>query len=98
MKKKCHISQGETSAGYASLRIMFRGRRIRLRVHRLIFYLLNDLNPLDPQIHVSHLCNSKTCINIDHLSYEPAVVNIKRNGCFSNNRCFGHVGFANCII
>lgn len=91
--RNCYIWQGDVSNGYPSLRTMFRGKRIRIRVHRLFYYLLNGAHPLDPLIHVSHLCNNKMCVNIAHLNYEPAVVNAQRNTCFANNRCFGHAGF-----
>lgn len=98
-EKNCHIWRGEIYPdGYPLLRFTFRGVRTRIRVHRLIYYLLNGALPLVPQIHVSHLCNTKLCINIEHLNYEEAVVNIQRNSCFGANKCFGHVGHPNCII
>ena len=97
-EKNCHNWLGEIADGYPCIRVKFRERRMRIRVHRLIFYLLNDAIPLDPKIHVSHLCNNKICVNIEHLSYEPCVINAQRNTCFTSRKCFGHADFKNCIV
>lgn len=96
--RNCFIYRGEVMGGYPSLRVTFRGRRIRLRVHRLTFYLLNNAEPLNCSMHVSHLCHEKLCINIEHLSYEPNAINCQRNLCYEENKCFGHQGYKHCII
>lgn len=97
-EKNCHIWKGDIADNYPSIRVMFRERRIRIRVHRLMFYLFNNAIPLDSKIHVSHLCHNKLCVNIEHLSYEQSVINAQRNSCFSAKKCFGHAGYKNCIV
>lgn len=94
----CHIWKGEILGGYPNLRVTFRGKRVRFRVHRLIYYLSINAEPLDPDIHVSHLCHNKCCINLQHLSYEPNAINCQRNLCKIGKQCFGHKGYRKCIV
>ena len=98
-EKQCHIWTGDIfEDGYPCVRVSFRGKRLRVRVHRLVYYLANPNVFLDSKIHTIHLCHNKLCINIEHLSYEPSVVNCQRNTCVSENNCFGHAGYKNCIL
>ncbi|KAK3599554.1 hypothetical protein CHS0354_035791 [Potamilus streckersoni] len=84
--------------GYPILKKTFKLKRYNLRVQRLLYYLESPLEWLDPKFHVSHLCHNKQCLNLEHLSYEPAVVNSQRNTCVSEGRCFGHKPFRNCLL
>lgn len=38
-------------------------------------------------VHVSHLCHRKSCINPNHIVYEPQWKNLKRNYCGENGSC-----------
>jgi hypothetical protein len=47
-----------------------------MHVHRLRYTIHTRCIQLNPEnYHVSHLCHSKTCVNILHLSLEPPHVN-----------------------
>ena len=84
--------------GYGTLRFMFRGKRIRVTVHRLHFFLFAGKESLDANMHVSHLCHNKLCLKLKHLSYEPARVNFSRSNCVLNRSCKSHHGYEKCIF
>jgi hypothetical protein len=77
--------------GYPLLQTTFRGKRMKLRVQRLVYYL-HHRHFLVPVIHVSHLCNNKQCLHINHLSYERSGINTQRKNCFTERRCTHHPG------
>ena len=52
-----------------------------LKSHRLAFYLANDCQPFNVDHFVSHLCHTKKCIKLSHLSLEPALINNRRKSC-----------------
>ena len=77
---KCHIWKGAyTPSVYSVLRCSFRGKRLRLKAHHALYYLENK-HAMSSKMHVSHLCHSKLCVNIKHLSYGPQSIN-KRKIC-----------------
>ena len=95
----CHVWYGMTREhGYGVIRPTFRGKKQVFTVHRLQYFLSNNCHFTDKSYHVSHLCHNKLCLNIEHLSLEPAEVNIERNQCKRLQTCFGHNGFKNCVL
>lgn len=95
---QCYIWHGEFSQdGYGILRFIFRGKRIKTKVHRLV-YFVNGSATLSPTMHVSHLCFKKACTTLEHLSYEPQSVNNSRLQCKNDGICCGHRGFSPCRI
>lgn len=95
----CHIWYGMcNSEGYAIIRPSFRGKRQVFTVHRLVYFLANNCQFSNVSYEVSHLCHTKNCINISHLSLEPKEINLNRNRCKHAQVCFGHEGFKNCIL
>ena len=63
----CHKWHGSKDKnGYGVLRLKFRGRHIRVKAHRLCFYINNRFPYMDGK-NVSHLCHDRGCINIDRL-------------------------------
>lgn len=95
----CHLWTGGnvSTYGYGTIRIVFRGKRKRFFVHRLL-YFIEVKHELCPTFHVSHLCHTKLCINFKHLSYESKAVNESRNICKKNGECTGHKGYKKCIL
>lgn len=92
----CRLWDGEIDThGYGVLRLNFGNTRIKLRTHRLNFFLSHHPTTLSSNRHVSHLCHNKKCISINHLSYEPQAINIKRNMCKLNGECSGHWHYKN---
>ncbi|CAH1243376.1 Hypp7080 [Branchiostoma lanceolatum] len=85
--------------GYGSLKVPSHVEegRVTLQVHRLAYFVEVNIR-LTPSIHVSHLCGVKACVNVDHLSYEPAVVNSQRNTCFAAGQCFSHGPYRACLL
>jgi len=73
-------------------------KRKKWPVHRVKYIV--ETGRFDIQgLHVSHLCHSSTCVNIDHLSLEPAHVNNNRKGCLSRGHCHGEHGeYPPCIF
>lgn len=93
----CHPWQGRTDKdGYGELRIKFRGSRICLKAHRVVFALSNPHLVLKSSSDVSHLCHNRQCVNLQHLSYEPHSVNNNRMPCKLDGECSGHHGFQDC--
>lgn len=96
---KCMIWQGSTKTkdGYGIVFYVFRGKRKKLTVHRLKYFLMAGTN-LSRSMDVSHRCHTKLCININHLSYEPHRVNCSREKCRHDGECGGHRGYKRCIV
>lgn len=96
----CHLWHGRTDRyGYGQIRIVFRGSRIDLKAHRVILALtIPDQYMQYPDHDVSHLCFSRNCVNFNHLSLEPHIVNNKRLICKNEGNCCGHYGFPECHV
>lgn len=98
VSENCSIWTGtKDKNGYGEIRFQFRGKRVKVRVHRLVFYIRSNFTDME-NFHVSHVCHKKACITYDHLSKEPAKVNNKRKSCVLNGDCIGHYGFKSCIL
>lgn len=96
---ECVVWTGPTDKyGYGIHRVIVGGKRLKLLVHRLAYFIEKSPIELSPCIHVSHLCHNKLCINLDHLSYESNSVNNARKVCQANGECTGHRGFRRCIF
>lgn len=95
----CLLWDGKSRSkdGYGIIFFLFRGRRKKLKVHRVQYFLTTG-EMLDKNMDVSHICHKKLCINFDHLSYEPHIINCKRNSCRDNGECEGHRGYKSCIL
>ena len=68
--------------------------------HRLSFISKMKTFDIPNDMHVSHLCRFSLCVNPDHLSLEPAMINNERQQC--GDYCKGHklgdVTFPACIF
>ena len=95
----CHLWAGSVSRdGYGYLQIMFRGKSRKLSAHRLAYFISCGFDHLPADMHVSHVCHNKLCVNRLHLSLEPAYINLRRNVCVQRRACTGHHGYQNCIL
>lgn len=95
----CHLWAGTVSEyGYGQLQITIRGKRRKIAAHRLAFFISRGYSHLPLDMHVSHLCHNKLCVNVNHLSLEPANINLGRTSCVRNRRCLGHHGYPNCKL
>lgn len=98
-EQECHIWTGQRrNKGYGLHELRFRGRKIKVTVHRLIYYIHYKCVNIPPHLHISHLCHNKLCVRVEHLSLEPPNINNKRQICKNEGQCTGHYGFANCIL
>jgi hypothetical protein len=99
-EKGCKIWLGAVDRDhYGVARVTIKDKRIRFAAHRLMYYLsLDGKFLLNPSMHVSHICHVKTCINFNHLSYEPPIVNNNRMVCKNSGECIGHHGYKGCIL
>ncbi|MES9880371.1 MAG: hypothetical protein ABW185_05755 [Sedimenticola sp.] len=87
-----------TIDGYGFYRTVYNGRRHKIYVHRLAYFLHNPNKILSKHMHVSHVCHNKLCILVSHLSYEPQRINNNRQICKSDECCTGHFGYPRCIL
>ena len=94
----------KTKSGYTVIDVRLPGhsRFVPMNVHRLRYMIHVRCIQLNPEnYHVSHLCHTKTCVNISHLhvSLELPQVNNSRQNCLSQQRCLkNHIPFLDCII
>ena len=95
---KCKIWTGPVNkGGYGIYRHSHKGRRLNLKVHRLMYYIHNG-EPIPRDRHVSHRCHVRNCITPDHLSLEPQKVNNSRMICKNEGLCTGHHGHPDCLF
>ena len=99
----CILWLGATwnSGKYGVMRNPFHGpdQPDRIGIHRLVYILnnlhkyptskLNKRNEMGEILHVSHLCHSSLCVNIDHLTLESHTVNNERQSCKTQGQCIG---------
>ena len=98
-RNECVVWTGSTDIyGYGVYRVSVDGKRLKLLVHRLSYFIVKSPVPLCSDIHVSHLCHNKLCVNVAHLSYENASINNARKVYHLNGECTGHRGFQDCIF
>lgn len=94
----CHLWIGAVNKdGYGIYRPSFRGKQIKVTVHRFIFYI-NNMDNFDTHMHISHLCHNKQCIKLSHLSMEPQSVNNSRKSCVAEGQCIGHGAHRPCLF
>lgn len=94
----CHIWRGAVNKdGYGIYRPSLRGKQLKVTVHRFIYYIHN-MDRFDKQLHISHLCHNKQCVNISHLSMEPQSVNNSRKTCVAEGQCTGHGTHGGCLF
>lgn len=97
-ENECRIWTGQKRRGYGMLEFSLRGKRQKQLVHRLNFYLENNCEKIERHMHISHLCHNKLCLEISHLSLEPAHINNQRKICKNSGECTNHYGYARCLI
>ena len=51
-----------------------------------------------PRFYVIHLCHSKLCVEVEHLVYEPSIVNTQRRSCVPFARCCGLSAYPDCML
>jgi hypothetical protein len=71
-----------------------------LYIHRYSYMIFNRVFDLSNDMHVSHICHQRRCINPAHLSYEPNNVNQDRHVCRSivPAQCKTHQPFPDCLL
>jgi hypothetical protein len=91
LNNTCILYTGrKTKSGYTVIDVRLPGhsRFVPMNVHRLRYMIHTHCIQLNPEnYHVSHLCHTKTCVSISHLSLEPPHVNNSRQNCLSQQRC-----------
>lgn len=95
----CHEWTGPVNKdGYGLYGPCFRGKQVKLTVHRFNFYIHN-IDIFTPDMHVSHLCHNKLCTRLSHLSLEPQSINNRRKTCALEGQCVGHGNsFPRCLF
>lgn len=100
--KDCILYTGRHDKdGYGVIDIKLKGakRHSPMNVHRIRYMIHVQKIKLTPSdFHVSHLCHTKNCVNISHLSFEPSYINNSRQHCFSEKKCTSHGNYKDCIL
>ena len=87
------------SSGYPQMRFSFPGKcSKKFIVHRMLYALQRNSILDKPHFDVSHLCHSKLCVEVEHLVYEPSVVNAQRRSCKTFAKCCGHSPYPDCML
>ena len=104
---KCMQWNGACSeAGYGRKRVTWPdGKKTVEKTHRLVYMAHNKIlhphlqnkNEYGEQLDVSHLCNNKKCILIEHLVHEPHCININRHDCFQKGNC-SNLHYPYCMV
>ena len=84
---------------YGTMSVTFPGdhKSKSMRVHRLMYMVHNNKFNLQSDLHVSHICHHRRCVNPEHLVLEAAQTNAERNFCKNNGICLAtHV--PHCIL
>ena len=68
----CWVWQGGKRNGYGRVLIHGQARQ----AHRVMYELVHG--PVDPKLHIDHLCRNRACINPEHLEAVTETVNIRR--------------------
>ena len=99
------ICVGSRSDKYTDFRYTLKTtkRRIRTKAHQvaMLFRLAQHVMPVGTE--TSHLCNSKNCINVNHLNAEDRQTNMDRTRCIGQRAvrgpqfCWGHGNQPNCL-
>ena len=84
--------------GYGIYQVTSNGKRLKLVVHQLMFFLENIPLQLCNSMHDSYIYHNNLCVNIDHLWYEPASVNNVRKVCRQNGDGTGHRAMKRCLF
>lgn len=93
----CHFWLGSLNeSGYGVFRPVINSKQHKVLVHRFYFFIQG--HHIDKNLHVSHLCHCKICINTQHLSIEPQSVNNSWKTCKSLRRCMGHEPYPQCLF
>lgn len=100
---QCIIWKGSLKNGYGQFR--FKDPRTpdadhkTRTVHRMALMVKHRNLDVASKQQASHLCNNKTCINTEHLTFEDNFTNNGRKLCFFNRKCFGHGdGKPSCLV
>ena len=87
---------------YSTLTVRFPWETCKktLYSHRFSYMIFNRVFDLSKDIHVSHICHQRRCINPAHLSYEPNHVNQDRQVCrgIVPAQCKAHQLFPDCLL
>lgn len=94
----CIVWTGQQKKGYGVYETRFRGKKIKILVHRLRYFISNNCQKLRKDMNISHLCHNKLCVKISHLCLEPQSINNKRQICKNNGECSFHYGYPKCLI
>lgn len=99
-ENSCRTWRGRTDAyGYGEMQFQFRGVRLCLKVHRVVYALAHpDVSLANVACDISHLCHNRLCVNPEHLSPEPHSINNNRLVCKNDGDCHGHHGYKDCLL
>ena len=100
----CHLYDSPPSAnGYITLTFRHPGKAGKpvtsTTVAKAAQMVEENTLYLDGELEASHLCHNKTCVLIEHISYEPHTVNAGRKACVLAGACLGgHGQFPHCLV
>ena len=68
--------------------------------HRFAYMIDKKIFELPKELEISHRCHNKRCVNPEHLSCEPDVVNKDRQICrgIFPTRCKTHAPYQDCLL
>lgn len=85
-------------SGYADLYLTSpNGRKMHTYAHRGVYMLQHKVleiprvNENGAKLEISHLCNTKICLNPTHLILETSNINRERKMCHKSGVCIGHM-------
>ena len=87
------------SSGYPQMRFSFPGKCAKkFTLHRMLYASQRNSILDKPHFDVSHLCHSKLCVEVEHLVYEPSVVNAQKRSCITFAKSCGHSPYSDRML
>ena len=91
---ECKLWNTGCLSSYGQVKVRFTKQSYKvIYVHRLAYFLhVGDISALQTNTseQCSHTCHNTKCINPEHISLESSAINLQRQTCIQNQKCFGH--------
>ncbi len=96
----CKLGGFRKKYSTVSVKFPWKAKSETVSSHRFMYMLTHNNFEMKEKEHVSHLCHNNRCVNPEHLSLEPALVNSRRETCryIVPKRCMKHEPFKDCLL
>ena len=96
----CKLGGGKFRYSTVTVTFPWNKQKKTVSSHRFSYMLHIKKFDISSDMHVSHRCHNMRCVNPEHLSFEPNIVNQDRQTCrdLYPVRCKTHHPFKDCLL